>query len=43
MGDQPTALLGQGIHKGNERKLGDCGFEVDSSTGGGSKPTPPSP
>jgi len=31
-----------GIYKGNERKLGDWGFQVDSSAQSSSKPTPPS-
>lgn len=32
----------QGLYKGNEQKLGDWGFEVDSSARGGTTP-PPSP
>lgn len=32
-----------GLYKGNEQKLGDWGFEVDSSARGGSTPTPPHP
>ncbi len=33
-----------GLHKGNEQKLGDWGFEVDASArGGGGQPAPPKP
>jgi len=32
-----------GLHKGNEQKLGDWGFEVDTSARPASKTTPPSP
>ena len=32
-----------GLNKGNEKKLGDWGFEVDDSPTGGNKPAAPKP